>query len=273
MPKTKRVAKAKSKVTKKAITPKAKITKVKKLDTAFSITGVSAQKIILAQYVQKSSIVDYDDDPGTLPQTIIDTDNSEYSITDLLMEKSKRVYYFLDSRKSQIKLWPTMIDITSLGVLPKTTTKACWWDRHPFTTHPIGCPLHYYDPTIPSLSRRYTNAVAETKKTKEKIFETEGYFCSLSCCKAYILNNRNNSRYKESLALLTMLTTIWFGKIIPGIPIAPSWKIIKGYGGHLTIQEYRASIGLLDYTETPNMKRSNMVSSSQYIIERRQKPT
>lgn len=242
--------------TKKKISPKSKTSiskaKTSKNESSFVLPNVSAIKIILSQYVKNRKNIEVfneEEDEG-LPLTLISPEEDDVSMVDILHEKSKRAYYFLDARKTQIKVWPNMVDATLAGSLPVSTTKLCWWDRHPFQNKPLGCPLRY----IPG---------------KEKdTYETEGYFCGFPCCKAYIINQRAEIKYKESLALLSMMFMSFYGKL-DYIPIAPTWKVLKDYGGHLTIQEYKSAIGRLEYEETVNFKRSQLVCSSQYIQEKR----
>jgi hypothetical protein len=267
---------------------------------AFTLTGVSAVKVILSQYVKnrkKVEVFDAEMEEDGLEMTIVSPD--DISITDLLHEKSKRAYYFLDARKTQIKLWPIMIDVTLEGALPAHTAKLCWWDHHQFENRPIGCPLRCIYPTKPKEKVNLKSVGPQASRPQEKdetpitvvsepspgpTYETEGYFCSFPCCKAYIISRKAEIKYKESLSLLTMMFMSFYDGSdgsetkIESIPVAPTWKILKEYGGHLTIQEYKSSIGKLEYEETINFKRSTpkaggsgIVSSSQYIQEKRSK--
>jgi len=59
--------------------------------------------------------------------------------------------------------------------------------------------------------------------------------------------------------------------INPIIPIAGPVEVIDSYGGHLSIKEFRASFGFLQYETTINVKRPYMFSSSMYIEETRVK--
>ena len=89
--------------------------------------------------------------------------------------------------------------------------------------------------------------------------------------KAYILDQLSrsrSSRFKESLTLLSLLYSKLFGKLVT-IPPAPTWKVLQDYGGHLTEEEYLETFGRLVYTETVNIRRPYMFSSSAYIQETR----
>jgi len=266
-------------MTKGKISKGKKIPKAKKKvadDGIISLDGISATQIILAHYAYGSTrkrkpVVINQEDTDSLPQTIIDNDEIDILRSDLMHEKSRRSYYFLDVRKNQIKLWPNMIDVVSNGALPTTTIKSCWWCRHTFTTRPIGCPIRYHPHKSHGVERQRVEEKfknADIPLTDTDFFETEGYFCSFPCCKAYIIDKGFNAKYKESISSLSLLFKILYGKLID-IPVAPSWKILKEYGGHLTIQEYRSTFGRLEYEETINIRRPYMFASSQYISEKK----
>jgi hypothetical protein len=259
----------------KNVTPK-KTAKSKKVSpTSVIFPGISAVQVILSGYApQKKKIIVENNSTDELPQTLINADeDADIPVVDLLHEKSKKAYYFLDTRKVQIKYWGVMLDVTMNGILPSTTTKPCWWCRHSFKTRPIGCPLVYHHNKKEGIDKeRYEQKLkdANIPADRNDFFETEGYFCSFPCCKAYILSQRNNVKYKESPGLLSLLLYILYrSKDI--IPVAPSWKLLKEYGGHLTIQEFRSSFGKLEYEETVNSRKPYMFCSSQYIAEKRLK--
>lgn len=244
--------------------------------TSFILSNTNASQLILAHYAPSSKRpVDVCDTNQTMPQTIIPTDDDEIPVTDLMYEKSKKYYYFLDTHKTQNKMWINMIDVLHNGVLPPSTTKACWWCRHSFNTRPIGCPLRYYSNDAPGVDRdRYLEKIEEAglpEGDSTDFFECEGYFCSFPCCKAYILDQGSNPRYKDSASLTTLMYKTSKGEM-PGpdtFPTAPTWKLLRAYGGHLAINEYRATFGKLGYEEGINVRRPYMFSSSKLIKEQR----
>lgn len=243
------------------------------------LSNVSAIDIIMTTYRQekKSKKVN-----GSATGDLSSKED-DFNINDLLHEKSKKSIFFMDTHKHQNKMWLTMFDITMNGPLPKKTSKMCWWDHHSFSTAPIGCPLKYFSDQTSALDKerfheKFTSAGVEFDTID--FFQTEGYFCSFPCVKAYILTQRSNVKYKDSLTLLSLMYTI-FHRIPAKAPtevkssvidqisfsVAPSWKILSDHGGHLTIEEYRASFGILEFQETVNTKRPYMFCSSQYISE------
>ena len=57
--------------------------------------------------------------------------------------------------------------------------------------------------------------------------------------------------------------------VLPVIPSAAPLGVLDTYGGHLSIEEYRAALGVLKYDETLNSRRPYMFSCSAYIEETR----
>jgi hypothetical protein len=242
--------------------------------TTFVLKHLNASQTILSHYVKVKKPINFDQDhqgdDETLPQTLIqDQETIDIPVSELLYEKSKRAYYFLDTHKTQNKYWCNMIDVLNNGPLPSSTSKPCWWCRHSFGTRPIGCPTHYYP---------CTTAGVDTARVKEKLedaglpidtldfFETDGMFCSFPCVKAFILDNGNKAKYKNSAGLLTLLFKLVHGMYMP-IPRAGPWTTLKVYGGHLTIVEFRAAFGKLAYEETNGSRRPYMFASARYISE------
>ena len=138
----------------------------------------------------------------------------------------------------------------------------CWWCRHsiPENVHLIGCPIKYQRAAFPSSGTLGGN----------EHFETEGFFCSFNCVLAY--NNevsQHNIRYRESGGLL-------YKKLFGCYPYqmnikpAPSWKILKSYGGDMTIQEYRNTfqkIEVLSENVIKNKEITCFMPSSMIFIE------
>ena len=240
------------------------------------LTNVNAYDILLNHYgdLEKSP------KPHDIQETIVDFGNEDVGIVDLLHEKSKkskRSVSFLDPHKGQVKLWGVMIDLTSMGPLPRYTSKPCWWCRNKFSHHPIGCPVRYNTQKEKGIYKdrveeRFTELNLPLEDGND-FFETEGLFCTFPCVKAYIIDqiSRTGSpKYKKSLTLLTLLYLKLTGEV-SSIPVAGTWKLTMDWGGHMTPQEYRASSGMLEYKETVNTRRPYMFCSSNWIREKRVK--
>lgn len=229
--------------------------------------NINPYEILSKYYSNDSNNEDSSEDIET-PVTF-----AEYSVADLVHEKdrlSRRSVMFLDSNKSPYKIWLNMIDIAQQGALPLHTSKPCWWCRHTFSTHPIGCPIRYHSQT--NQTQEEKNRIANVFKllnlpegTGTDYFDTEGIFCSFPCVKAYALSEysrTHSKKYVQSLTLLTLLRRVLCDTSPSKTPIAGDWRILAEYGGHLQIQEYRASFGVLSYSDTTNTKRPFMYPTS-----------
>lgn len=283
----------------------------KRTSTTFILKNISAVQTILSTFAFSTKLLDMmNDNQDCIPQTLLSGDEvdkiTDIPVVDLLHEKSKRAYYFLDTRKIQNKFWGVMIDITLNGPLPNTIQKPCWWCKHKFSSKPIGCPLKYHPHKTSGIEKdRFEEKMKAVglPTTTNDFFETEGLFCSFPCCKAFILDQKGSVKYKESLTLLSLLFSILYStekhpigifsadnllsittkknkkstliphKTLPlettDFPTAPSWKLLKDYGGHLTIEEWRSTFGKLEYDLTVNVRRPYMYCSSQYISEKK----
>jgi len=139
-------------------------------------------------------------------------------------------------------------------ILSASSGMCCWWCRHsiPSNFHPIGLPMKY--------------------KKEDCVFETEGYFCSFNCILAY--NNEmciNNIRYRETGSLIYILYKKIFGEFPINMTIKPalSWKLLKTYGGTLTINEFRNAFQVIDDLAVNYIKSKqiNIVQNNVAYIE------
>ena len=137
----------------------------------------------------------------------------------------------------------------------------CFWCRHPFTSSPIGCPVSHKPRTI---KKHYVSEInqieytmeenmlkSNSKSTEDKdIYFTDGIFCSFNCCRAFIEDNKYiNNKYDNSMMLLLKMYKELTGQQPTNITMAPHWRTIKQYGGHLTINEFRKSFNTMEYDD------------------------
>jgi hypothetical protein len=252
---------------------KTKIAKDSNISMRIILENIDVNRLICLHYAKRPRTLKIEEDNlQTMPQSIIPFDDEQLQTPTPIDElASKRIMYFLDVHKAQVKYWITMIDLSSNGALPTFTKKPCWWCRNSFNTRPLGCPLRYHPHKKVGIDKdriegklKQANLPTDTND----FFETDGIFCSFPCCKAYILSNLRVSKYKNSSSLLTLMYAIFFGEIIR-IPRAHPWKALKEWGGYMTIKEFRSSFGKLVLTETANMRRPLLYSSSCYIAEKK----
>lgn len=188
---------------------------------------------------------------------------------DELHSCSKQSFFFPfidDSRRHCI----TMIDsITKKSI----QSHYCFWCRNPFTTIPVGCPIKYVNNKIIKLhtseitKEKYVIYQKITKKEFEEqennenfdekdtklirndYYETDGSFCSFNCCLAFINDNVHNSIYINSKNLLMKMYTEIYKENLVKITPAPSWRLLKEYGGFMNIQEFRDSFSNYVYID------------------------
>lgn len=134
----------------------------------------------------------------------------------------------------------------------------CWWCRHEFCTPCVTLPENI-------LSKKINHF---------------GYFCSYNCAQAYNinLNDENVAKRSSLLHYLYKKTYDESKEIIK----APDWKILKQYGGTISIEEYRHNFILnthdYQYIKPPMISRiyqiektskeQKKVKSSEYVLKR-----
>ena len=99
-----------------------------------------------------------------------------------------------------------------------TKSEVCWNCCHPFNDLIYGIPLKYH----------------------ESIFYIYGCFCSFGCCARYAHDNYS-SNFSEIYTLINLYSNILFHKK-EKIKLAPNRLLLKMFGGHLCIEEYRHNI-------------------------------
>lgn len=216
-----------------------------KKKTTFVLKDINVSEIDKKYHIVKGSNLE-------LKETTIPTQVTK--IDDLESSKSYFSPFINETQKHHI----TMIDsITHQSI----RARCCFWCRHAFTTHPIGCPIRYVhskqvDLHVSEITKeKYTTTHPVSLKTMELLkqqsipsvhlvpkdyYKTDGCFCSFNCCLAFINDNVSNPFYSESKYLLTNMYLDIF-KTPEKITPAPSWRLLKEYGGFMTIQEFRDS--------------------------------
>jgi hypothetical protein len=197
-------------------------------------------------------------------------------LSDLTLNNDeKEMHSFLENKDD--KMIVTMIDYISLDKIPDKTDVKCFWCRHSFDCYPLGCPLKYVSS---QLEKTYFSDITKDKYTiKENIsrdkrnffqkninpkinilereyYEVDGFFCSFNCCLAFINENKNDSLYKHSKNLLKKIYFDIF-KIYPNnFHPSPSWRLLKDYGGKLSIEEFRKSFNKIEFVNMGLLRNS-----------------
>lgn len=176
---------------------------------------------------------------------------------------------YLDECKKEHECVATMTSVKSNA---EQTLLHCFWCRHPFPYRPIGAPLAY----VPNrLHKRYHSEITQDSYIlRENInrlesvmkdgienapgavsvlsqvrdyYITDGCFCSFNCALAFIKENRHDPKYTHSEMLLIKIYYEIYGSSSPPIEASPSWRLLRNYGGHLTIEDFRRNLLKIDY--------------------------
>jgi hypothetical protein len=148
----------------------------------------------------------------------------------------------------------------------------CHWDHHTFQGIGIFCPLTYRPKQVAKVSQSevkikgsdstINNFVIKENIPKNKdvsslmigkqlieitdaYYEVDGVFCSPECCLAFIYDEKSKvggSKYSDSERLLHFMLGLT-SKIQP----ANSFRLLKEYGGNLTIDQFRQSNKSIKY--------------------------
>lgn len=189
-------------------------------------------------------------------------------------QKERNVFCFLDESKKEHACVLTMVSRDDFCELPDTTGIHCFWCRHPFETRPLGCPIQYVPKRV--VKNYYSEITKDNYTLRENIsnrqlqenhdfykqismdlhdrdfYITDGVFCSFNCCAAFIHDNRSVPMYNYSDNLLRHLYVQIFGAQIQPIAPAASWRMLKAYGGELSIEEFRRNFYKVDYKDVDN---------------------
>lgn len=98
--------------------------------------------------------------------------------------------------------------------LDKNDGKLCWWCCHTFEGQPLPCPIDY-------------------DKIDNK-YKVKGLFCSWECMSAYSIQN-----YKSLSFIYQFRKEMYNDLTIDDIKAAPDKIVLKDFGGHLSIEEFR----------------------------------
>jgi hypothetical protein len=182
-------------------------------------------------------------------------------------ENTTPSYLFMDVLKNKHKC----ITLPTNGE-KKINTLSCYWCRHHFNHHYIECPV---DVSTVKKEKSYYSFVNKNSYTihepitgehvPNEIYITDGYFCSFNCCLAFIHDNQHNVYYKKSLVLLNQYYYKLYNVKMNVIP-APHWRLLKDYGGYMTIEEFRTcfkniSFNVYGFT-------TDITSRSKFILEK-----
>ena len=194
-------------------------------------------------------------------------------ISELNGDTSNRVSFLDETKQSRSGIISNIQYNTHQNINNDIDKKfCCYWCRNTFDTIPIGCPLRYISNkttnVYSSQTSDYIITVSEnvsktrlngynkhvkkentTRSDQKEYYETDGVFCSYNCCKAFIDDNKGTYLYHQSNMLLLKMYNDTMDTNMQTISPSPHWRLLKEYGGHMTITEYRNSFNKMEYDE------------------------
>lgn len=178
--------------------------------------------------------------------------HSDGSIENITEIKTMEISYMDDSKRIHKC-------VNSVVNLESAIKYNCFWCKNSFSGEKITCPTRF----VPSsISKTYYSEILKDKNTlrenvvrlsPEKLkdqnikvktnsyYESDGVFCSRNCRKAYLEDNKHNHLYDDSEQLIKIIED--GDDVVP----APHWRMLKEYGGKLTIEEFRESFSNVQY--------------------------
>lgn len=196
-------------------------------------------------------------------------------LSDLTNQPSQNNITFLGTSKQIHRCNVSMIDFSSKSDVSMLKYH-CFWCKNPFNDVPIGCPISHK----PSkLCKKYVSIINQNEYEilepamsipvdDNSYYQTDGVFCSFNCCVAYTNDNKKNPTYYNSDMLLLKMYNEMFEHQVTEIPMAPHWRTITQYGGHMSIIEFRQSFDKVEYQNHGNlMDISKKMSSISVLYE------
>ena len=219
----------------------------------FTLHGLNIEKIRNLYGLEIKNI--QSDKDNFLPNTT--------KLSELNTEKdTPSVISFLDETKRLHSCQVSMIDFKS-SMNVNFLRYSCFWCRHTFDTHPIGCPINYiskkatkkYHSHITCSIYTINENITKNRKISSdnitvnplEYYETDGVFCSFNCCLSWIMDNKHNRLYDYSSMLLMKMYNEFMGTKSVVINPSPHWRLLQPYGGHLTIVKFRENLNNVEY--------------------------
>ena len=152
------------------------------------------------------------------------------------------------------------INKQNVDIIETTNYSKCWWCAYNYNLPPVELPEYYFN----------------------NIFYYIGKFCSYNCAMAYNID-MNDENISKRNSLLYFHYKLTYNKY-DIITSAPSWKILKDFGGTIDIEEYRNNfitnstnyiyikpplISRISYIEKiPTVETIEVLKANDYILKR-----
>ncbi len=218
---------------------------------------------------------------------------------------SLEVISFLDETKRLYQCNVSMIDFKT-GSETINMRYNCYWCRYTFDSEAIGCPIRYISTKaiknyysevskdfytikenitnhqtkmiekqacfvftpINKDNKKDSKNTTTIKTNKKEYYVTDGVFCSFNCCKAFIKDNKgHNNIYEHSDFLLSKLYYDMYNVKNVNINPAPHWRLLKEYGGHMTINMFRDNFNKSKFEPRGMINNSDLFKPSAMLYE------
>jgi hypothetical protein len=165
---------------------------------------------------------------------------------------SGHVINFLDPSKKSKRWVILMKDQVSSGILSETYTHKCWRCHQMINGQVLGCPIKYVQDSGQSEYYSHIQKKEITLLEGQNIgyYLTVGMFCDWGCLTGYAQDQHHLPEFRESVQLIYKMYVEagYSGQPLP----SPPFTVLKEYGGHLTIQEYKQKYAIDTYKKTGN---------------------
>ena len=188
-----------------------------------------------------------------------------------LDKRTTNLVTFLDETKCE--------HVSKISSIDFSRKYNCFWCKHSFANTPIGCPIKYFSPRA---AKKYTSKTTNNvyhisenvtkhrlhnsnddsvELSDEEYYETDGVFCSFNCCKAWIDDNKHDCKYNLSNMLLLKLYRTLVKERINLITPAPHWRLLREYGGDMSIEQFRESFNKVEHKFSGEIRNTSIFVS------------
>ena len=119
----------------------------------------------------------------------------------------------------------------------------CWWCCHDIGNARIGVPtmhIKYIKKKSPSFMIPCKRELPIEKDVDK--YNLEGQFCTFECARSYIINKKDYQCDNKLQMLNYIRKKTLNDRKAPPLKSAPTWKLLKQFGGTLTYDEFRSDI-------------------------------
>jgi hypothetical protein len=208
------------------------------------------------------------------------------NIADVVSPKNKGTIKFFDHVNRDAHTWIfTMKNHETLEKFTRSGDECCFHDRNPIphNVKVLSCPVKYiphmlieennnefgancthsYELTPKQFDHHVmkkttiinpgdTTGIKTRYVVRGDYYLTDGFFCSFNCMLSFINKNKHTPLYKESLSLMNTLYLRITGSLEKILP-APSWRLLKSYGGFMEIEDFYNSLGSIVFKDMKNV--------------------